>query len=181
MFFDNGLNTAEIDEVKFSFYEFTVTKHAIQKRNLYGGSNYPGEDIGVNRNISAIYLLNTQATDISPTPFACMLKEEQQPWEQPMPLNISYDYSINSVIITNATANASIDGFRMKTIFFGDLITDGDVASLCFPNDTNYQYKVVNAPSLQSDFTSIHLSVPGTLGKPDLLLNVSVLWDVNNG
>ena len=128
--FDNGTNSADLAQGNFSFFEFVVTNNSIQKRSLYGGSNYPENNTsGVNHDISAIYLFNsiniTHYT--SHLGFACMIYEGQQPGESPVPLNIDYDESTNAVVITSNDYKTPMDGFKMKSIYFGNSLYDADV------------------------------------------------------
>lgn len=71
--FDNGTNKADIDNGNFSFYEFTVTNGSIQKFSLYDGSNFPGNDSGINHEISAFRIFNAKETYRNP--FACLVQE----------------------------------------------------------------------------------------------------------
>lgn len=71
-----------------------------------------------------------------------------------------------------------MDSFRMKSIYFGNKRQDADVASICYPDDSKYQYQIQgDNPSLAGSSVTLNLTVPGTTGKPDLQLNIAVVHD----
>ena len=138
--FDNGTNSSDLTNGNYSFFEFTVTKNSIYKTNLYDGTNYPGYDSNLNYGISTIYLMDGSEMDYD---FACMVMEGQQPWEEPVELQIAYDEDVDSVLIMSKQQVEQLDpmdAFKMKAIYFGNSTKDADIAQICYPKTDKYQY-----------------------------------------
>lgn len=71
---------------------------------------------------------------------------------------MTFDEETNSIIIKNATENSTIDGFRMNSIFYGDSFTNGDVVSICYPDDVLARY-VIETPEKPHDLGGSSLTV----------------------